>query len=501
MKKLYFPLIIALVTGFVSSCSLEAPAAGHLAITVPYSFSSSGTKAISSRSIAFASGTSPYIRIYVLLNGSFVKLASNGASGEYAEQSLATSSNLNSTSYSVDLPASTGYKVYTVLGTKDSNGLWTPKYYGGSDTFAVSAGVLTNESISVSAPTFAVPFSPSSSATYAAVVGGTLWQIVGGSLTNGTKTVPLSSYGTIYSLTAGRWFSGPEPWVNTSTGIWAFTGSSSLTKRSSVAATYSGAFVADIDSSGTSSLVLYYYGSDVGFASSSDTTLSTADSFTKSGSLSSFLKSSSGSSFADLIKDPSTFLTAAAIVVNGTSSYGFVSTALGSFLYNTNVQNSMGTDVLTWLKSQITSSPYAFAAYDSNGKSVQIKSFALNLDLSNTGAPPTTLYAGTDAGLYSTTNITNAATLTSAPTLTSISSGIKIQKLAAASLNGSSYYAYVDGDGNLTISGGAAPISYPFYAFTASPSSVQSLTFYVDSSNHLDLSVASSDGLAVLTVK
>jgi uncharacterized membrane protein len=497
MKKLYYFLIIALVAGLVSACSLEAPASGHLVVTVPYSFSASATKGLSTRDITFLSGTNPYIRIYVLLNGTFVNSTS---SADYVEQSLATGSNLNSTSYSVDLPASTGYKVYAVLGTKDSSG-WTPKYYGGSDTFTVSAGVYTNKSISVSALTFA-SFTPSSSATFAAVVGGTLWKIVGGSLTNGTQTISLSTYGTINSLTAGQWFRGStfaaEPWVNTSSGIWAYNGGSTLVQRSSVAATYSGALVANIDSSTTSSFVLYYYGSDVGFAYSSDSTLSTADSFTKSGSLSSFLKSDSGSSFADLIKDPSTFLTAAAIADNGTSYYGFVATAVGSYIYNSNVQTDINSsDVAAWFKSQISSSKYAFGAYDSNGKSVSINSLALDLAPSTSVLAPHNLYAGTDSGLYYE-DASNAANQTTASKLTSLVSGVKIKKLAAAYFGSTSYAAYVDGDGTLTIKGSSLP-SYPFYAFTSGRDTVQSLAFYVDS-GALKLAVASSDGLAILTV-
>jgi hypothetical protein len=491
MKKLYYFLIIALVAGFVSACSLEAPASGHLAITVPYSFSASAAKGLSTRDITFSSGTNPYIRIYVLLNGTFVNSTS---SANYVEQSLAASA--TSTSYSVDLPASTGYKAYAVLGTKDSSGLWTPVYYGQTDTFAVSSGVYTAQTVTVAGIPYAYSY-PSSSASSAIYDGSNLYIVQSGAIykvagDGSTSKVTASISGTINSLSLGRWSSGPEVWANTTAGIWSVTANTS--RYNNISPTRSGAVTGSFDgSSSNTDLLIYYYGSDIGAAYSSAPS-GTADTWSNSGSLSSYLNGN-GSSLKTLISDPSTFFKAGAFINTGTAatSYGVAATSVGTYLINSSMQSSLSSNAANWLKSQITSgSGYAFSA--PGASAVQFTALAFDSTSS-----PKYLYAGSDKGLYQTAPEADF-TKDSAPALTTLVSGISVKALTAYTFNSSSYAAYVDGSGQLVIlKNGATSVSYPFYSYTASSSGIKDLSFYV-SDSYLYLAIASSDGVELLQV-
>jgi hypothetical protein len=497
MKRAYSFLLVALVVGFFSACSnLDAPSMGHLSISVPYSVGAAKSLASDSRVLTFTGSGTPSIRVYVLLNGSFIK----SSSGNYylLDESLGTTEN---PSYSIDLQAASNYKVYIALGTK-SSGLWTPVYYGSSDTFAVSPGVYTNTTVTVDPANFAATYA-SSSAPSTVSVDGALWRA--GSfdgrlvLTDGTdaNTVSLADLGTINSLSSGKWFKegegfASEPWVNMSTGIYAFRGGA-LKLVSSVKADYSGAITADIDTL-KGCLLVYYYGSDLGFSYTNTRTAGAVDASWKSESLSAFLASSDGESFRDLISDASSFAKAAAFVVDGPATYGFISTALGTYLYNQTIQTEMGKDPMGWLKNQITSSAYATAAY-SGGKSVQISSLALD-----DGASPKYLYAGTASGLFQA-KVTGLATATKAPTLDTLVSGVKVQQLAAVTFNGVSYAAYVDGEGLVTVLKDAvASATYPFYSYTAAPSGIRGLSFYLTADDALDLAITSADGLAIAEV-
>lgn len=490
MKKLNYFLVAALVAGFVSSCSLDAPASGHLAVTVPYSYSATATKGLSSRGITLSGGT-PYIRIYVLLNGTFVNSTS---SADYVEQSLPTTSGVSSTSYSVDLPASTGYKVYVVLGAKDSSGLWTPEYYGQTGSFAVSSGVYTAQSISAVEVPYAYSY-PSSSTSSAVYYSPYLYIVQNGAIytvaSNGTTSkVTTSISSTINSLSLGRW-SGPEVWANTTAGIWSVTANTS--RYNNISPTHSGAVTGSFSGSGTD-LLIYYFGSDIGAAYSSAPT-GTADTWSKSGSLSSYLNGS-GSSLKTLISDPSTFLKAGAFINTGTAStsYGVAATSLGTYLVNSSVQSSLGSNAADWLKSQITSgSSYAFSA--PGVSTIQFTALAFD-DTSS----PVYLYAGSDKGLYRV-SASGLATASSVPSLSTLVSGISVKVLAAYTFNSSSYAAYVDGNGLLVVlKNGAALNSYPFYSYTASSSGIKDLSFYVASSS-LYLAIASSDGVEILKVE
>jgi len=504
MKKLYYFFIIALVSGFVSACSFEAPSTGigHLAVTVPYSFSASATKGLSTKDFTFPSGTNPYIRIYVLQNGTFVNSTS---SAEYVEHSLPTTSGVSSTSYSVDLPASTGYKVYVVLGTKDSSGLWTPAYYGQTDTFAISSGVYTTESVTASAVPYAYSY-PSSSASSAVYDGSKLYIVQSGAIytvasDGSTSKVTTSNSGTINSLTLGSWFSGSsfasEPWVNTSNGIYALSSSGALvTRYAGISAARSGAVAGTINGS-SGSLLVYYYGSDIGEAYSKDDTQTAVTSAWTSGSLSSYLNSSAGSSLKTLISDPSSFVKSVAYVINNSTpanSYGVAATSLGTYLVNSTVLSAVGSDVLGWVKSQITGvSSYAFSA--PGASTVQFTALAFDSTSS-----PTNLYAGSDSGLY-WASAPSLASAMNAPSLSTLVSGISVKALAAYTFNSSSYAAYVDGSGQLVIlKNGATSVSYPFYSYTASSSGIKDLSFYLSGSS-LYLAIASSDGVAILKVE
>jgi hypothetical protein len=435
------------------------------------------------------------MRVYIKLNGSYIQ-ASTGS--DYIETAVtaAASDSSDANTLTIDLSPASGYEVYVALGTKAATGEWTPKYYGSTDSFKVTAGVYTKKTLTANVTPFSV--SPSSSTTFATIVAGTLWRVVGPSVTNGSSSASIASCGTVNSLSVGTWFNGAsfasEPWINTSTGIYTVSGGS-LVQRYSAAATSSGAVSVDIGSK-KNCLLVFYYGDDVGFAYSNVTSKKAVDSTWTTGSLKSYLGSSAGASFKDLITDTSTFMKATALVVNGNNSYGFISTALGSYYYNKTIQAEMSSDVMTWLLNQLKSSSYAVTAY-SGGKLVSITSLAFD-----SSSSPKNIYAGTSSGLFSSAmNISD--TTKAGPASTNLSSVAasgtdKIKKLAAYTFGSSSYAAYVDGNGNLVIlKDGAKSVTYPFYAYSGSSSGVSSLTFY-ESSGALNLAVANSDGLAII---
>jgi hypothetical protein len=499
MKRAYYLLLVALTVGFLSACSnLDAPSMGHLAISVPYSVSAAKSLNGDSRALTFPSSGTPSIRVYILLNGSFIK----SSSGNYylVDESLGTTGD---PSYSIDLQPASNYQVYVALGTKSSSG-WTPLYYGASDTFAVSPGVYTNKTVGVDKANF-VEASASASAPSTAVVDGKLWRAgnFDGTLvlTDGTKdnTVSLASSGTVNSLTAGKWFGkesgfASEPWVNTSTGIYAFR-DKTLTLVSSVNTEHSGVITADIDTL-KDCLLVYYYGSDLGIAYTNTRTAVSGDKNWTSESLSAFLASDAGKDFKDLLSNAGSFAKAAAFVINGSSSYGFIATALGTYLYNQTVQTAMGKDAMAWLQKQLTKSDYAVVAY-SGGKSVQVSSLALD---DNTN--PNYLYAGTDSGLFWTgAAATDFAKAKAAPALSPLANGVKVKALAAATFNKASYVAYADGEGLVTVlKDGATLKTYPFYSYTAAPDGIRGLSLYQTAAGALDLAVTSADGLVVAEV-
>ncbi len=258
------------------------------------------------------------------------------------------------------------------------------------------------------------------------------------------------------------------------------------------------AFGATIDATSSDlnpDLVIAYHGSDVGVAFSDTPSTTAAGSTWTIASLNSYLNSPDGSSFKNLVTDPSRFVNAAKFVFDNSASYGYIATSLGSYYYNASVQKQIGNDPITWIKNQLTSaSPYALIA-GLGGKSEPITSLALD------GPPtPTTLYAGTDVGLYSTA-LDSSGTPANPTLLPVANSTTAIQKLAAATYSGASYVAYIDGKGSLVVlKGGTSTIlSYPFYSFTALPTSVTDLVFY-NTGTALELVVGCQDGLVVIPI-
>jgi hypothetical protein len=422
-----------------------------------------------------------YVRIYVVLNGSFIQLGTDEA--PYLEKNITA----GSSSINIDLTASSGYKVYAVLGAK-SGSLWTPTYYGGTDAFTVNTGVYTNQTITVKP--VAGSYTASSGPAGALSIDGTLWVLTSGSL-NG---VSLSECGTVYSLTKGRWFTAggtvSEPWINASNGIYTIK-DGALLKRASLVAKYSTALLAD------GRLIVVYYGSDAGFASTDNTSATAVDSAWTANDLTTFLKTDDGAGFKDMIGDVSTLVNDASLIIDGDSSFGFVATSLGTYLFNEQMKSAMGTtkdSILAWVKGQLKSSTYAVSLYDA-GKSVTISALAFDSESS-----PSYIYAGSSSGLYFA-SASGLPAATKTPALTLIASS-RVTKLAAATFAGSSYVAYADNEGTVSIlkDQSSSVSSYPFYSYAAVKDGLRDLKFY-ESGSTLHLLISSSDGVMDLVVR
>jgi hypothetical protein len=498
MRKLSSLTLVALIVLSFGACTLSPPSMGHLSISVPLVASSTASKALgsSARGLDFASADAPAIRIYVLLNGTFIPSVGK----EYFQYPLtAATTGSGSNTFSIDLAPGVNYQVYVAIGSTASG--WATKYYGATDPFTVSSGVYTNENLSVvsNASSF-TSITPSATSAYAAVVNGSLWEIVGNSIippSGSNISLPVSAT-SVNSISAGEWWNGgsfaPELWLNTSSGIYNTSGTQRLSASGVKTSVAFGATIDATSGMGNPDLVIAYYGSDVGVAFSDTQTPTAAGSTWTIASLNSYINSPDGSSFKNLVTDPSRFVNAAAFVFDSSASYGYIATSLGSYYYNSSVQSLIGTDPITWLKNQLTSaSPYALIA-GLGGKSEPITSLALDDQTT-----PTTLYAGTGVGLYSTA--LNSSGVPTNPTLLPVANATTaIQKLAAAMYNGASYAAYIDGKGALVVlKGGVSTMNYPFYSFTALPTSVSGLVFY-NTGSALELVVSCQDGLVVIPV-
>jgi hypothetical protein len=470
---------------FAISCSLETSSIGHLSVTVPYAVVENDN---ASRAIVFNPSDIPYVRLYIMHNGSFVDL---GTDTDYVEKRLAPGS-----TYSIDLEASSGYSVYAAIGKK-VNGYWIPRYYGATGAFAVSAGVYSEQTIKVIEQTG--EYIASSSSTGSVSIDGTVWRAYSSVVTNGSVNVDISSTGTFYSLSSGQWFSGnggyaKEVWINTNSGIYTVSGTA-LVRRASFNAVNSGSIIYN------DKLVVLYYGSDVGYASSADRGKASVDKDWDSNGLTEFLASEDGESFRNLIPDPGKLVVDATFIGNGSESYGFVATTLGTYLYNEKMKEAMGTDkkgIILWVKGQLTSSTYAISLYNSAKKTIPIISVAFDSD-----ASPSYVYAGTDTGLYYASAL-GVSSSTNAPLLSKVSGPTgRIVHVAATALNGVSYVAVGMNDGTVSLwsnrSGTFTAIaSYPFYSYTSTSSGLRDIGLYTAGTS-IRLALSCNDGIMMLT--
>lgn len=492
MRKLHnllYLTAIVLTVGLFATCSLEAPSVGHLAITIPYEMSSAEAVDSTARTITFTEGSAPAVRLYVLLNGKLLNLSDDDTYYKQVE--------LNTHTVSLDLDPSSGYQVYAALGTTD-NEKWTPEYYGSTaESFTVSAGVYTEKTITVIPVNFDYT---SANAVHVAILDGTLWYTNGSKITDGTKTISTDT--TINSLSSGTWFSAgdtgftDELWINTDKGIYALQNDNIIPRFPGINSKFASAITTNIDGDAGSLLILYY-GSDVGYAYSNDRSKDSVDSAWDSDSLSNFLDSEDGKDYKDLITDPGSFIKDAVFVINGDDTYGLVASTLGTYLYNSTMQNKLMDNTEVWIKEQLQGdSAYAMVVYDNNGKSAQISSLALD---STTN--PSWVYAGTNSGLYrAATNDLSSAKEAPSLDLIPSTSGKKIKELAAYNYNGTSYAAYADSTGIVILKEEGESITstystYPFYAFTADPGNITDLTFYESPDDGLYLAIACEDGL------
>jgi hypothetical protein len=482
---------------------------GHLTINIP----AASAKSLSgARGFTFAPTDVPAIRIYILLNGSFIKASS---SQDYFQSNLTVSNGgAGSNTITIDLAPSSGYQVLATLGSAPASGGWKPEYYGSTSTFTITAGAITQQDLVANS----IPFDPtltaaSSTPAYVALANGSLYQILNGAVTGNGVSVPINGhFSKVSSFSAGQWFSSsdpsgfaPEVWINTDNGLFTLSGSYLLQRSSTlgVNAIGAGAVVADVTTAdGTTlpnSLIAFSFGSDLLYAFSNNQSATSTAAFDPAnmGSLSAYL--ASNPTLQNSLPNPGTFLKAFAVVLGSSppaTTYGFAATALGCFMYNQTVQGLIGSDPKTWILNQLQ--PGGSTAADtitaSSGASpLLITSLALD-----DPAVPNYVYAGTSAGLFDSQIVAGVPQVPN-NALNQVASSAVV-KLTAATIGGASYAAFIDGQGNLVVmQGGSQILSYPFYSFSGTPSAVTSLTFYQDS-GALKLAVASTDSLAVLTV-
>jgi hypothetical protein len=523
MKKISAILVAVIAILFAAGCSLSSPATGHLVISLP-TVGSSSAKGASKGSLSFDEGSTVAIRIFIKIRGSFIQ--SDLGTDYYQKTLLSSSGSSDSGSFSIDLPAASGYQVFAAIGTLASD-KFAIKYSGETTEFTVSSGVYTSQPLTVSDTSSTISQQPGTTASYTLVMDdGTLWEVIDGYLYKNGSTTPIVGTqisGTIYAMGKGYWFSGSssyaaEPWISTSNGIYAYDGSDLKLRSTSFGSNAKslGAFAVNIDDNGTSNatLVAYYYGSGtkVGVASSTDTSsTSINDNGTEnpSWSVTDIYNDPEGwttsTEAIDFVKKVSgDLITATAFKINTVDvakTYGFFQCALGAYYYNQVLQKEMDTNsdgVAGWLEDNLTSNPYELKTENTTHT---ITSFALD--------GGTTLYAGTAAGLFKTTIDENGnpaytykASKNIPNPLTQVSTigSVEVAALAATTFNSTSYAAIIDADGNVVITDGLTVTSYPFYSYTSAPGAGTGLSFYSPSSGVLHLIVSAADGVSTFVV-
>ncbi|HET7838316.1 MAG TPA: hypothetical protein VFL04_01055, partial [Rectinemataceae bacterium] len=142
MRKLTLLLAAAAVAIALGSCALETPAQGHVTVSVPrYLIAGSSAARVLEGG---GNGGVTAIRLYIQLNGSFLKQAGGL---DYFQTNLTAGSGSDANTITMDLPPTSGYKILASLGTT-TNG-WTTLYVGETQTFTVAAGVFTNQNLPI----------------------------------------------------------------------------------------------------------------------------------------------------------------------------------------------------------------------------------------------------------------------------------------------------------------------------------------------------------------
>lgn len=510
MKKPALLLAALAAVLIIASCALEAPSQGHVTISVPRSLI---TQSAAARSVTLGTGASAQtvdaIRLYISLNGSYLKQA-GGANYSQFDLSASAAGASDANTITLDLPPTSGYKILAALGT--TTGGWKTVYFGETQAFTVSAGVFTQQSLPIQSLAQVAQTTTATTSRTARAGAASYW-IEGSNLKGSDGTsVALGSL-VASSLSNGIWFNGSggyreELWLNTNQGIYRLDpGHASLSAVSDSGfganALGSGAMVATINSSST--LLVYYFagGKDFGIRYSS----ASASTSTNGSNWTGFrlLDSIQGTSYEDLVNKISKDIVVSIVQsggVNGVSDYFYASTALGLLELGKGEITNAGTDFEKWF-TNILSGASSTVTIKSGNTAVTVGQLALD------GAASSTVYAGTDLGLWAVP-VTNAATgAAGTPALVGLS-GQTVSEIAALADGTASYAAALDDLGNVYVFKNKAQISFsatgsgnlawdhiPFYA--GLPSNPNSLSLYVNGTN-IELRVAGDDGFSVVTV-
>ncbi len=505
MKKLAIVLAAAAAALILATCTLEAPAQGHVTITVPRNLIAGGgaAKVLDTA----GNGAVTAIRLYIELNGSFLKQSGDL---DYFQANLSASSGgSDANTITLDLPPTSGYKIRAALGT--TVGGWQTLYFGETGTFTVAAGVFTTQNLGIQyfAPALLAQ-TPTTVPSVTLTIGANSYWLEGAFLKGSDGTSVSTAAYTVSSLSKGLWFDisasfRDEVWLNTSQGLVrldpSHTSLSAVSTGFGANAVASGAIVASLG--GPPSLLVYYFGKgkDLGIR------YSNLSSSTSTAGWTSFdLLSNLTGANLDLVNKITKDLVTA-IVQSGaggfstsTTKFIYVASALG--LFNRSGSDINSTDFETWF-TDVLSGTAKTLQFSSGGKAATVGQLALDGGLSSP-----VLYAGTDLGLFATAVAAADGTPGSS---TALSMGGSAATAVAAFVDGpNSYAAALDDAGNLfafknqvpmtftsTGSGNVAWAFVPFYA--GLPSKPGSLSFFV-SLGQIYLRVAGEGGYSVLLI-
>jgi hypothetical protein len=505
MKRLGIFFAASLIALAFVGCSLEPPAHGHVTISVPKYLIAGASSQAGARVLDTAPrGAVSAIRLYVSLNGSFLRQA-NGL--DYFQNDLVASAAgaTDANTITLDLPATSGFKILAALGT--TSGGWKTVYFGETRSFAVSAGVFTKENLSILY--FATePVQAQLGASSAVTVGSTTYYIEGSYLKGSDGTSVLLGGYTVNSLSAGLWFAtGAELWLNTSQGIKRLKNGAieSVASGFGVNAVSSGAVletIKDANQQDQQNLLVYYYGKgkDLGIRYSSNS--SAVDTDTPKWEEYILQTAIQETDYADMVnkitKDMVTSIVLGAPAGNGNTSYFYLASAVGLFHLGQADVTTAGLEFDKWFTDILSGKTGTTSIVSADGKSRSVTQIALD------GAASPYLYIGTDSGLYRL-QITDTANGTPAETYTLVGlAGSAVKAVAAYSGGGNSWAAAVDETGNLYVFKDGVAVNFatsstelgyvPFYA--GLPANPSSLAF--NSSGSLKVVVGGTDGVTTV---
>lgn len=324
-----------------------------------------------------ASGTA-YTMRYSLRKAGEIILLDNRKYAEVTGSDTITVDNL--------LPGD-GYTLSLSIGDKSGNNL-AVKYYGTTAAFTIASGTTTDVSLTLATAPAYTFLTSSGALASVANVNGTKWVLDGTALKSFTTdpgtaatataiSLDTAAYGTVNSLSTGKYFSGTatgdELWINTSKGMYRGTaGDHSLNNGIAIGTLFSKAAYV------SGKIIAMYSGGAalVGMkVASSQTDLAGAwQTINDSSDLKEYT--------ADITKD-----VISGIGVNNDISVYYVSTAVGTVIGN----------------STITSMDDLLAIKNDQNNPRWLKAGSDNIPINVVASAGTGVFAGTNSGVYSST--------------------------------------------------------------------------------------------------